>query len=220
KFGIALGISILVFVAAFVAARLTKVADMMRISSGANLPTLEVGKVVWVSKLAKPQRFDFVSYYAETAEYGRQVWLHRLCALEGDQVEVRDGRLYVNGKDADRNFTLSHAYITHVSNGPKLEGLLREENIYPISADSLVIHADKELLARAGIVARRYLELKGQPDPHISGVYNNSPWNRDHFGPVIVPAGYYFVLGDNRDNSLDSRYRGFVNKEDFAGTML
>jgi signal peptidase I len=41
--------------------------------------------------------------------------------------------------------------------------------------------------------------------------------NRDNFGPFRVPEGQYFVLGDNRDNSHDSREWGFLEKEHIKG---
>jgi signal peptidase I len=43
---------------------------------------------------------------------------------------------------------------------------------------------------------------------------------RERYGPVTVPADQYFVMGDNRDNSQDSRYWGFLPRHYIKGKAL
>ena len=45
-------------------------------------------------------------------------------------------------------------------------------------------------------------------------------WIRDNYGPQVVPAGKLFVLGDNRDNSRDSRFWGFLPRDQVKGRAL
>ena len=50
-------------------------------------------------------------------------------------------------------------------------------------------------------------------DPNILPRGNYFGWDRDNFGPVTVEAGHYFMMGDNRDNSADSRVWGQLDEK-------
>jgi signal peptidase I len=57
-------------------------------------------------------------------------------------------------------------------------------------------------------------------EPYVQHVTSVILPQRDNFGPITVPEDKYFVLGDNRDESYDSRFWGYVERKTIAGKAL
>ena len=88
---------------------------------------------------------------------------------------------------------------------------------------------DKQLYRNGGPVYEPYVhyedlggdavhpDMAWQSNHLIASERNPYQPTRDNWGPIVVPRGRYFVLGDNRDNSEDSRYWGFVRRDEIRG---
>ena len=87
---------------------------------------------------------------------------------------------------------------------PKEPGVDFIKRIVGIPGDSIEMR-DKQLYRNGVAVTEDYIRVD-EPHRVLPG--------RDNFGPVTVPDNSYFVMGDNRDNSMDSRFWGFVAKDD------
>lgn len=188
----------------------------------ANEPILEVNKIFYASNLITPKRGDFICYEREDNLVGKHTRVHRLIAMENDVLEIKDGVVLVNGKNIDEFTDLMFTYVLtkqEFENNINKIKLTDKNQMYKVDENKLHINLEVTLAKKIGLNDKRLITEVGKPDERISKLYHRN-WNKDNFGPLTIPDGKVFVLGDNRDNSEDSRYIGLIDKSDIKGVVI
>lgn len=186
--------------------------EPFRIPSGSMLPTLHVGDFILVNKfdyglripvlntkffpVDSPERGDVVVFHYpmdESVDY-----IKRVIGVPGDTIEYRNKVLFVNGveqtQSAPRDFVDENTLVTLSERDENLSGVKHLMAVDPRRP--------------AGIHPGALLKRE-------EGCTHNAE------GFVCkVPEGRYFVMGDNRDNSEDSRYWGFVEDRQLVGRAV
>lgn len=183
--------------------------EPFRIPSGSMLPTLHIGDFILVNKyeyglrlpvankkivtLGSPKHGDVIVFrYPVDPSYD---YIKRVVGIPGDVVEYTDKRLFVNGKEMVRtdpvDWVAPDTMRTLTKTTENLDGVLHE----------------------AAVDDSRGPGLYGRPYPAALRVCSY----RENGFTCRVPADSYFVMGDNRDNSEDSRYWGIVPDENLVG---
>jgi len=192
------------------------VAEPFKIPSSSMRPTLEVGDFILVNKfiyglrlpiveakvvpLSDPQRGDVVVFRYPVNP--TQDFIKRVVGVGGDVVTYQDKKLSVNGVPLPEKSDGTYSYLEN----------LRFETLQKSIETATAKDGPHAYTVGVNPQAAPVYPQNVRPFPGRE----NCDYNERGF-TCKVPAGHYFMMGDNRDNSDDSRYWGFVPDDHLRG---
>lgn len=200
--------------------KITKTFRLHTAATIANEPTINPKSKFFSSNLVTPKLFDFICFNIPDSNSNAE-FVFRVCGQENDIVEIKHGDLYVNNILRDTQFKLIQLYSISQREYEMIEYStdIDKEMLFSRTRDSLTFALEKRFLRENKMEWNRKILSTDFIDDEISVKFSKN-WNQDNFGPIKVPSNSYFVLGDNRYNALDSRYLGFIKKENVTSTVL
>ena len=189
-------------------------------STTSNEPSIALNSHMLSTNLKKAKNNDFIVYNFDDEYAGKHKRIHRLVAQEGDVLKIIHGTLFVNNINIDQDLTLSHIYRLPKEKFDSLDftdSVLEQSRILT-NRNEVLVYLDDNFVKLHNLSEYRFYDTN-KKDAEIYATYNEE-WTKDNFGPIVIPKGKTFVLGDNRENSHDSRYTGFIDKKEVTGVLI
>lgn len=219
------------------------VVEPFKIPSGSMIPTLLIGDHLFVAKssydigipftntklvhVSDPKRGDVIVFEypnpEKSEERAGQYYIKRVIGLPGDQVSVRGGVPEIVGHSADQTvlpegpapreipaYAMNPRYTLFSEKLPAMD-----HTHWVLRSPYLAGYADQIREENRSRTGRECLEV----GKAIVGEYGGG-YTLNEICPFTVPPNSYFVMGDNRDQSSDSRAWGFVERDLVKGRAL
>lgn len=209
-----------------VVARICKVYVFYTLPTTGMDPTFRRGDYVFGSGILGVTKGDIVAYKPTKLpgeDSGDYDYLGRIVADEDDTIKVKDGFVYIDGRLTDDTLKFSYLFLTSTTFIVKpLNSYQTKYKVFRNFNDTMIYNGSYSELNKLGIeknsirIGDNGIETHAQ----IFGAKSDSTWTCENMGPIVVPKDCYFILGDNRSNSLDSRARGFVHKDKIVAKIL
>ena len=194
-----------------------------RIPSDSMMPTLLDGDFIVVEKFAyglklpitntkilatgEPKRGDVVIFHPPIKP--SEVWIKRVVGLPGDHVTVRDDRLIINGTPVP--FKIQGAYSDGCYENMQLATELLGTHTHQALLCPVPLQITPDPLPGCKRSDTRGYVCGGDPQSGAQSLIQPGLFD------TVVPPGEYLMIGDNRDNSDDGRFWGFVSERQLLG---